>query len=173
MLLMGDEVRRSQQGNNNAYCQDNEVSWLDWNLQKRHADIYRFAKMMVAFRARRDVVVENSRLSLNQLLAQARLEWHGVTLNRPDWSDGSHSIAFTVNSLRGRFTIHVMLNAYWECLNFAIPTMNGQSNGRWRRWIDTSLPSSDDILAWENATDVPGPTYTVEPRSIVVLLGQA
>jgi glycogen operon protein len=113
MLLMGDEVRRTQRGNNNAYCQDNEISWFDWDLHKRHADIYRFMRMMVAFRARRDVVIENSRLTLNQLLGQARLEWHGVELERPDWSDDSHSIAFTVSSLHGRFTLHAMLNAYW------------------------------------------------------------
>ena len=68
MLLMGDEVRRTQRGNNNAYCQDNEISWFDWDLNKRHADIHRLVRMMVAFRARRDVVIENSRLTLNQLL---------------------------------------------------------------------------------------------------------
>ena len=123
MLLMGDEVRRSQNGNNNAYCQDNEISWLDWDLQKRHADIHRFVRMMIAFRGRRDVVIENSRLTLNELLERARLEWHGIDLNSPDWSDDSHSIAFTVSSLRGRFTIHAMLNAYWERLTFALPTI--------------------------------------------------
>jgi glycogen operon protein len=68
MLLMGDEVRRTQRGNNNEYCQDNEISWFDWDLLKRDADIHRFVRMMVAFRARRDVVIENSRLTLNQLL---------------------------------------------------------------------------------------------------------
>ena len=173
MLLMGDEVRRSQNGNNNAYCQDNEISWLDWDLQKQHADIHRFVRMMIAFRGRRDVVIENSRLTLNELLARARIEWHGIDLNGPDWSEDSHSIAFSVSSLGARFTIHVMLNAYWECLNFAIPTMNGQSSGRWRRWIDTSLPSPDDISAWENAPAVPGPIYIVESRSIVILVEQA
>ncbi len=173
MLLMGDEVRRSQNGNNNAYCQDNEISWLDWDLQKRHADIHRFVRMMVAFRARRDVVIEGSRLSLNQLLEEARLEWHGAALDRPDWGDGSHSIAFTVSSLRGRFTFHVMLNAYWERLTFALPTMGEQSNRRWRRWIDTSLPSPDDIFAWEEAPTVSGSSYIVEARSLVILVEPA
>src|ERR1700756_1853586 len=86
MLLMGDEVRRTQRGNNNAYCLDNEISWFDWDLLKKHADVYRFVRMMVAFRARRDVVIERSRLTLNELLKQARIEWHGVALNRPDWN---------------------------------------------------------------------------------------
>src|SRR5271156_5750763 len=75
MLLMGDEMRRTQNGNNNAYCRDNESNWLDWDLLKRHADIHRFARMMIAFRGRRDVVVEDSRLTLNEFLKLARLEW--------------------------------------------------------------------------------------------------
>jgi isoamylase len=173
MLLMGDEVRRTQRGNNNAYCQDNEINWLDWNLQKPHADIYRFVKMLVAFRARRDVVVEDSRLSLNQLLEQARLEWHGVALHRPDWSDDSHSIAFTVSSLRRRFTIHVMLNAYWEPLTFDLPANGKRTNGRWRRWIDTSQQSPNDIYAWEIAPVVSEPTYTVAPRSLAIVVEPA
>ena len=173
MLLMGDEMRRSQNGNNNAYCDDKEISWLDWDLQKRHADIHRFVRMMIAFRSHRDVVIENSRLSLNELLAQARLEWHGIDLNSPDWSEDSHSLAFTVSSLRGRFTIHAMLNAYWERLTFALPTVSEQGLRRWLRWIDTALPLPDDISTWENAPAVPGPTYIVEPRSAVILVEQA
>ena len=169
MLLMGDEVRRSQKGNNNAYCQDNEISWLDWDLQKRHADIHRFVRMMIAFRSHRDVVIEDSRLSLNEFLEQARLEWHGIDLNSPDWSEDSHSIAFTVSSLRGRFTIHAMLNAYWEPLTFALPKIGEQTARRWQRWIDTALPSPDDICAWEGAPTVSGSQYVVEARSLVLL----
>jgi len=173
MLLMGDEVRRSQKGNNNAYCQDNEISWLDWDLQKRHADIHRFVRMMIAFRSRRDVVIEDSRLSLNEFLGQARLEWHGIDLKSPNWSEDSHSIAFTVSSLRGRFTIHAMLNAYWEPLSFALPTTGDQSARRWRRWIDTALPSPYDICAWEDAPLVSGSLYVVGARSLVLLVERA
>ena len=173
MLLMGDEMRRSQKGNNNGYCHDNEISWLDWDLQKQHADIHRFARMMIAFRSRRDVVTDNPGLTLNEFLEQARLEWHGVDLNSPDWSEDSHSIAFTVSSLRGLFTIHAMLNAYWERLTFALPTVSEQGVRHWLRWIDTALSSPDDISAWENATAVPGPKYIVEPRSVVILVEQA
>ena len=68
MLLMGDEVRRTQQGNNNAYCQDGDISWFDWSLLERHADIHRFVKALNTFRQRRDVVAEEGKLSLNQLL---------------------------------------------------------------------------------------------------------
>jgi glycogen operon protein len=173
MLLMGDEVRRTQQGNNNAYCQDNDISWFDWNLLKRHADIHRFVKLLVAFRARRDVVIEESRLSLNQLLGQAQIQWHGVALHRPDWSDDSHSIAFTVSSLRGSFTLHVMLNAYWEPLAFEIPSNGTRKSRRWRRWIDTSLQSPEDICAWEQAPILSQPKYLVASRSLVLLVEPA
>ncbi|MBV8055971.1 MAG: glycogen debranching protein GlgX [Deltaproteobacteria bacterium] len=173
MLLMGDELRRTQRGNNNAYCQDNEISWLDWNLLTQHAGLHRFVKMMMTFYARRDMVIEDSRLSLNQLLEQAQLEWHGVALQSPDWSDDSHSIAFTVSSLRGRFTIYAALNAYWEPLTFELPPNARGTNGGWRRWIDTSLQSPEDIYTWKEAPVVPQPKYIVAPRSLVVLVEPA
>jgi glycogen operon protein len=111
MLLMGDEVRRTQRGNNNAYCQDSDISWFDWSLLERHGDIHRFVKALNAFRQRRDVA-EGAALSLNQILIQARIEWHGVRLKQPDWSYHSHALAFTLRSLRARFLLHGMLNAY-------------------------------------------------------------
>jgi isoamylase len=101
MVQMGDEVRRTQHGNNNAYCQDNEISWYDWTLKGRHADLHRFVKMLIAFRGRRDVALEGSRLTLNELPDQAQLEWQGVALNRPDWGDDSHAIALTISSCAG------------------------------------------------------------------------
>ena len=170
MIVMGDEVRRTQRGNNNAYCQDNEISWFDWSLEHKHADLQQFVKMLIAFRRRRDVVAETDRLTLNQLLAQAHLEWHGVELNHPDWGDDSHSLAFTVKSFRHTFSIHGMLNSYWEPLSFAIPAADGQEGLCWRRWIDTSLQHPRDIVSWENAERVSGSRYVVQPRSIVLLI---
>jgi glycogen operon protein len=169
MLLMGDEVRRTQRGNNNAYCQDSDLSWFDWSLLERHADIHRFVKALNAFRQRRDAVVEGTALSLNQLLRQVRFEWHGVALNRPDWSDYSHSLAFTLRSLRARFMLHAMLNAYWEPLTFELPPVPAERRQAWRRRIDTALMSPDDISPWETAPVVGQPTYVVQPRSVVVL----
>jgi glycogen operon protein len=169
MLLMGDEVRRTQRGNNNAYCQDSDISWFDWSLLERHGDIHRFVKALNTFRQRRDVVVERAALSLNQLLHQARFEWHGVALNRPDWSDHSHSLAFTVRSLSGRYLLHGMLNAYWEPLSFELPPVPTERQQKWRRCIDTALESPDDICRWETAPVVTQVTYAVQPRSVVLL----
>jgi isoamylase len=168
MLLMGDEVRRTQRGNNNAYCQDGEVSWFDWSLLERHADIHRFVKELNAFRQRRDLMAERIPLSLNQLLARAGIEWHGVALNRPDWSGHSHSLAFTVRSLGARFLLHGMFNAYWEPLTFELPPLP-EGRQPWRRCIDTALPSPEDIRPWEVAPIVAQASYVVQPRSGVLL----
>ena len=172
MLLMGDELRRSQLGNNNAYCQDNEISWLDWGLQKRHGNIHRFVRMMIAFRARRDVVIEDPRLTLNELLKEARLQWHGVALNHPDWSEESHSIAFTVASLRGRFNDSLNVERLLETSHLCLAYSRGEGQSG-RRWIDTSLPCPDDICTWKDATSVTGTVYPVDPRSLAVLLETA
>ena len=170
MLLMGDEVRRTQAGNNNAYCLDDDLNWFDWTLLERHADVHRFVRALTAFRQRRDVVVKGAGLSLNQLLERAHLEWHGVRLNHPDWSEHSHSLAFTMRSLAGRFRLHGMLNAYWEALTFELPAMAAEGAQRWRRCLDTARPSPEDILPWDAAPDVAQPTCVVPPRSIVVLV---
>ena len=168
MLLMGDEVRRTQGGNNNAYCQDSAVSWFDWDLLKRHGDIHRFVKALNMFRQRRDVVAEGAPLSLNQLLRRARVEWHGIDINRPDWGDHSHSLAFTVRSLHGRFLLHGMLNAYWDCLTFELPPIE-HGDQAWRRCIDTALEEPNDILPWEVAPVLKHGTYVLQSRSVVLL----
>ena len=170
MLLMGDEVRRTQQGNNNAYCQDNEISWFDWSLLERHAGIHGFVKSLNAFRQRRDVVSEEGKLSLNELLHRAKIEWHGVALHRPDWSEHSHSLAFTLQSLRARYLMHGMLNAYWEPLTFELPPVPVESQQGWRRCVDTALASPDDFCSLEKAPSVAQATYVVQPRSLVFLM---
>jgi glycogen operon protein len=168
MLLMGDEVRRTQQGNNNAYCQDNDTSWFDWRLLERHAGIHRFVKTLNAFRQRRDVLAAGA-LTLSELLDRARIEWHGVELNRPDWSEHSHSLAFTLRSLASRFLLHGILNAYWESLTFELPPVPAGSAEAWRRCIDTALESPDDIQPWRSASVVREAAYRAQPRSVVLL----
>jgi isoamylase len=168
MLLMGDEVRRTQFGNNNAYCQDNEISWFDWTYLERHADVHRFVKELIAFRQRRDVAMGEETLSLNELLRRADLDWHGTTLGRPDWGEHSHSLAFTMKSLRSRFVLHGMFNAYWEPLTFQLPP---PPRGRpWLRCIDTALASPDDVRRGEHAPTVASDVYVAQARSVVLLV---
>jgi glycogen operon protein len=168
MLLMGDEVRRTQGGNNNAYCQDNETSWFDWTLLAKHADVHRFTTLLNARRVLRDAEPERQRISLNQLLRGVNLVWHGVKLNQPDWSESSHSIAFTVEV--GELLFHVILNAYWQPLDFELPRLDRAGENPWHRWIDTALDSPHDIVEWETAESVPSHAYRAESRSVVMLL---
>jgi glycogen operon protein len=168
MLAMGDEVRRTQRGNNNAYCQDNETSWLDWTLMSKHADVHRFVTMLINRRLLRDVQPEYERQSLNQLLRESIKAWHGVRLNQPDWSNWSHSLAFSFELKHEKQMLHLILNAYWEPLEFELPPVSEQG-GVWRRWIDTTLESPHDIVAWPTTPAFTGRTYEVGPRSIVIL----
>jgi isoamylase len=170
MLLMGDEVRRSQRGNNNAYCQNNEISWFDWKLVEKHADIHRFAKMLIALRMNRDLPVRPLDLSLNELLLRQPIEWHGVRLNAPDWSNQSHTLAATVPLLGYPLVLHLIINSYWEPLEFEVPALAPVS---WRRCIDTYLDPPQDICVWTDAQRLQGSTCLVQPRSIVMLLARA
>jgi isoamylase len=167
MIVMGDEVRRTQRGNNNAYCQDDESSWFDWTLLKKHADVHRFTKLLMARRVRRDASAEQQRVSLTNLLRQGTIAWHGVNLWRPDWSNNSHSVALGASTRLAGLTVHLIMNAYWEPLNFELPLLEG---GRtWRRWIDTSLDSPNDIVPWQDAPTFTDRAYRATPRSVVVL----
>lgn len=172
MVLMGDEMRRTQKGNNNAYCQDNELSWLDWTLLKKHADIHRFLKCLIEHRSAQQRVTRGQSRSLSQLLQDARFQWHGVKRNQPDWNYHSHSLALTAHVRRGRVVLHLMVNAYWGPLEFELPEIGLAGSGKWRRWIDTTLNPPHDICDWSDAREVSGPVYRVEPRSIAVLLQQ-
>jgi isoamylase len=172
MILMGDEVRRTQGGNNNAYCQDNETIWFDWSLVAKHADVHRFVTLLNARRVLRDVEHEAQRVSLDQFIRQASKAWHGVRLHQPDWRDCSHSLAFGAELRKEGLLLHLILNGYWEPLEFELPAVGGGSPDPWRRWIDTGLTSAQDIVPWQKAPSVPGYTYRAGARSVVVLFAE-
>ena len=168
MLLMGDELGRTQQGNNNAYAQDNPISWLDWTLLERNADLHRFVRELIAYRRHRGSP-GGERLSLEEAVNQHRVSWHGVVVGQPDWSPSSRSFAVTITSLDGEVRWHAMVNAWWEPLTFQLPPADGGQEC-WRRWIDTSRPSPEDIVPPEAAPPVEGAQWTVSGRSLTVLL---
>jgi glycogen operon protein len=171
MLQMGDEVRRTQGGNNNAYCQDNEISWFDWGLVEKHPDLLRFAKALIAMRMNRNLPVERLDMTLNELLRRQPFKWHGVKLNVPDWGHDSHTLAATVPLLGYDLILHLIINAYWEALEFEVPAL--EAGESWRRRVDTYLNPPDDIYAWADAPKLVGSTYRVQPRSVVILLAKA
>ena len=169
MFLMGDEVRRTQNGNNNAYCQDNETSWLDWSLLARHADVHRFAKLLAEKRVLRDPGPERQRLSLTQLISSGIKGWHGIKLNQPDWSDQSHAIALSAELPTQRLAVYLIFNTYWEPLQFELPAVGSGRTDHWRRWIDTFLEPPHEIVPWQEAPLLTESSYRAGPRSVVVL----
>ena len=159
MISMGDEVRRTQLGNNNAYCQDNETSWFDWTLIEKHADVLRFVTLLNARRSWRNSGPDHRCASLNQVLRQASRTWHGIKLGQRDWSDSSHTLAFTAEAPDKKIVFHAILNAYWEALECLscrgqaeTSADQGTRGGAGSTPRSTRLP--DDIVEWEAAPTV-------------------
>jgi glycogen operon protein len=169
MFVMGDEVRRSQRGNNNAYCQDNDTSWFDWALLSKHADMHRFVKLLIDRRLIRDVEHERRRTSLAKVLRDSKEALHGVKLNQPDCSRFSHSFAISGELKNESLFVHAMFNAYWESLDFELPVLEDRTMN-WFRWIDTALDPPHEICEWNGETRVRESIYRVGARSVVVLI---
>ncbi len=161
MLLGGDEVCRTQRGNNNAYNQDNETSWHDWTLATTNRDMLRFVQQLIAFRK------AHPALSQPAFYTGAPAEnghpdivWHGTRLNRPGFDDPEgRALACTIAGINGTADVHVMMNMFWEPLDFELPA------GTWRIAIDTFADSSS-----ENASPaIVATAHTLQGRSVVVL----
>jgi isoamylase len=162
MFLAGDEVRRTQQGDNNAYRQDNPVSWFDWTLLEKYADLRRFFKLMIEFRKAHAV------LGRGQFFAQGEVTWYGTTLDTPDWNDpNARALAAALAGANGDSDIYVMLNMYWENLDFQLPP-----DRKWFKSVDTGATPPGDIADPGGEEPVAGNTCTVAGRSVVVLISR-
>jgi glycogen operon protein len=172
MFVSGDEIRRTQGGNNNAYCQDNEISWFDWNLVEENADMLRFFREMIALRNRQTNLHRHGFLSgAPDRRGRADIEWHGLELGQPDWGyPGSRVIAFTLAAGDDWFTpeadLHVMLNMDDDTHEFAVPPLDDR---RWLLFADTAKPSPEDISATGEERPFDGERYPVSGRSVVNL----
>ena len=172
MILMGDEMRRTQRGNNNAYCQDNEISWLDWRLLEQHGDLHRFVRELIRLRINLDLLNNRENKTLSDFLRDAEIHWHGPELNAPDWGPDSHSLAVSVQNRSGACLLHIIFNAYSEALAFELPQIPDGSPG-WRRLIDTARPSPEDICPPAEAPAAPKRSYKARPHSVVLLIAEA
>jgi isoamylase len=172
MFAAGDEVRRSQKGNNNPYCQDNEISWLDWKLTTKHSDLLRFCRSMIRFRkmhaALRSGYFFNG--SVNERGVKD-ISWHGTKLNSPGWHDPeARALSMTLAGFGGDADLHVMFNMFWNPLEFELPVIPGRC---WYLAVDTSLPSPDDIPDPGSEPGVLRGVHRVQGRSVVVLVNRA
>jgi len=162
MLLMGDEMGRTQQGNNNAYCHDTPLNWLDWTLLDRHPDIYRFARSCIAFRHAHPVL----RMPHHP---GSELSWHGTQAWNADWH--GRVIALMLDGRHTDDSIYVALNMYWETLPFELPRL--PPDQQWRVFANTGAPPDEEI--WD-----PGKepilsdqlTFLMQGRSVAILVGR-
>ena len=168
MLLMGDEVRRTQLGNNNAYAQDNALSWFDWSQVEPKAGLRRFVRELIKFRLNYGFDLTDESKTLTEELREAKITWHGTRLYQPDWSPDSHSLALTITSDDQHRLTHMLFNAYWSALDFDLPPLPGNSN--WRLLLDTNLAPPDDICDRASAPDIHSARYRSAARSVVVFV---
>lgn len=179
MILMGDEIARTKNGNNNTYCQDNQLNWLNWNLVEEHAEQFRFFKQMIAFRMAHPVLRNRWHLSNTDFMGSgyADITWHGTQAWQADWSDSSRTLAFMLCGKHARGGtvednyVYVAMNMHWEAHWFEIPSLPAQMS--WHVFANTGAPSPEDI--WE-----PGSEPRLEEqggmligdRSVVILVGK-
>jgi glycogen operon protein len=169
MLLAGDEFLRTQGGNNNAWCQDNEVSWVDWSCANRHGGFWRFVKELIALRRRHPALRRRTFPKAGEVV------WHGTEPDQPDFSSISRSLALVLDGSRtGREPdrdFYMAFNAWREPLSFTLPP---PPQGRpWRRVIDTALSAPLDVVHPGEGPQVgTGTAYVVAPFSTVVLVGE-
>ncbi len=168
MLLMGDEVRHTQKGNNNTYCQDNELSWFDWSALDRESAMFRFVKTIIAITQKLELFGQEKLLEIGYSSEKPYITWHGVELDKPGWEPESHTLAFSLGHPHANEYIHVMLNSYWKALSFELPPARLHSH--WTRIIDTAKDSPDDIFMPQVAPIISDSEYLVKARSSVVLL---
>jgi isoamylase len=177
MLLGGDEFLRTQQGNNNAWCQDNEISWVDWTRQQSQAGFFRFASELIALRLRHAALRRRSffRGSGPKNNLRPDIVWHGIEPFKPDFSFGSRTLAFCLDgSQTGRESdrdFYVACNAWDQPLIFQVP--RSPSGKPWRRVIDTALPAPEDIAALDAGPILAGDSqYRVEGFAMIVLISE-
>jgi isoamylase len=177
MLLAGDEFLRTQKGNNNAWCQDNALSWIDWTLAEKQCDFLRFTSMLIALRKRHPALRRRTFFRGPGPGSDKRhdIVWHGTEPFNPDFSSSSRTLAYCLDGTEtGRESdrdFYVACNGWRDKIDFRIPP--SPTGRRWRRAIDTSLLAPLDIMAHdEGPVVVAGTTYPVMAHSVVVLISE-
>jgi glycogen operon protein len=179
MILGGDEFARTQQGNNNAYCQDNEIGWFDWTAAASNQDLTEFFRNVIAL-TRRFPILQRRKFYLGKDLDDdgvADLTWYSNVLGAPSWQDtNARTLCMQLDASEdgannGVDRVFFILNGHYEPQWIQLPQL-GADRG-WHRAIDTSLPGGEDFLEAGQEVEIdPADHYIVNPRSTVVLLAQ-
>jgi glycogen operon protein len=175
MVFMGDEMGRTQKGNNNAYCHDNSLTWVDWSLMEKNRELFDYYSKMIFFRKRHECLRREHFFTGKRITLGVRdITWHGVIPYEPDWSATSRTIAFVISgedmdTYETRDNdIYVALNAYSKHLSFELPVIAGKN---WFRIADTSLPRHSDFYEEKEAPAV-SKEYLVKAHSSIILISK-
>lgn len=170
MLLAGDEVLKSQQGNNNGYCQDNELTWFEWSFSDKHREILQFVKRMIALRKRNPSLMRRRFLNGEQINERGLpdIAWHGTQLNEPLWNDPeARVLAFTLAGMTDIDSdLHIMFNMSDDRIEMKLPSLK---NRIWKLSVDTARQFPGDAILPEDQTPYRKNLYPVEPKTVVVL----
>jgi glycogen operon protein len=179
MILMGDEMGRTKQGNNNTYCHDNELNWLDWSLLERNQDIFEFFQHCIAFRHAHPVLRRSTHFHHQDLVGSgyADISWHGTQAWNVDWADYSRTLAFLLCGQHAKDGeeeddyIYVGMNMHWEALTFEIPQL--PDDKQWHLFADTGLTSAQK--SWKPGTEAVLENQFEQKlcdRSVLILVGR-
>ena len=162
MLLMGDEIARTQLGNNNAYCQNNKITWMDWDRKETFQDLFHFTKSMIKLRKSYSIFRKEEYLKMDE-----EIILHGVKLHQPDYSFHSLSIAFEIWDQESDTQFYIALNSYSETLEFELPILKNKKE--WYLLTDTSKVETCDFKAEEKITET---NYSVISKSSIILVAK-
>ncbi len=135
MLLMGDEIGRSQGGNNNSWCQNNFLGWMNWDHSQQDLELLNYLKYVIKIRKKLINIFNPSLTNIQNHDNLSRYHWHGIKLDSPDWSSWSHTIAFSINKGKTDPMVWIGLNAYSKSIDFQLP----KCKYNWLKVIDTSI----------------------------------
>lgn len=179
MMLMGDEMGQTQHGNNNTYCHDSELNWLDWNLLKKNPDLFRFFKNCIAFRKDHHIFHNRWHLHNQDYVGSGYpdISWHGARAWQPDWSESSRVLGFMLDGkhagggLREDNSVYVVTNTHWESLDVELPGL--PEGKRWHVFANTGAISPEDV--WEVGNEPPLGDQSrlfVGARSVAILVAK-
>ena len=163
MLLMGDEIGRSQGGNNNSWCQNNSLGWMYWDENKQDLELLEFLKNLINLRKQLIKFINPTFTSNKKNIENfPSYYWHGTKLDKPDWSSWSHTIAFSINTKKTNPLVWAGLNAYSKNIDFCVPKLKGN----WIKVIDTSIKTNFEPYIFK------GKSININSRSSVLIISE-
>jgi glycogen operon protein len=179
MILMGDEMGRTKYGNNNTYCHDNELNWLNWELKEMNADLFNFAKHIINFRRNHPIFRNKDHFSNTDYMNTgfSDISFHGTKSWQADWSSSSRVFSFMLDGGHAKNgnscddIIYVALNMYWESIFIEIPRL--PEGKYWHVSVNTDMPSPFDFHSLSDESRIEDQLHFIAgPRSVIILIGK-